>query len=362
MNKRILVTGGAGFIGHHFVEAVLKTTNWDVVILDRLDTSGNINRLTDIDCWDKEKHRVSFYYADLRAQLSDGLVGMLTQRGAAPFDYIVHFAAGTHVDRSITDPMGFVYDNVVGTGNLLNAIREFTNPDNDYYFFLKKGGRFLQFSTDEVFGPAPEGVLYKEWDRHNGNNPYAATKSGAEMLAISFAHTYKIPVSIIHCMNVFGERQHPEKFIPMTIKKVLAGENITIHADKTKTKAGTRFYLHARNICDAVLWVLREGKTLDGSGTQGIYNVVGDREVSNLEMAQLLHKYAKEWGEKNGVEVPDLKYEMVDFHSSRPGHDLRYGLDGSLIKSEGWVAPVDFETSLKRTVEWTIEHKDKWLY
>lgn len=364
--KNILITGGAGFIGHHFIEHILKNTDWNIVVLDRLDTSGNVNRITDIDCWAEEKHRVKFYHTDLRAPLSDALLGMITKKGTETFDYIVHFAAGTHVDRSITDPMAFVYDNVVATGHLIDAVRQFTNvdeehPEKEYYLFLKKGGKFLQFSTDEVFGPAPEGVLYKEWDRHNGNNPYAATKSGAEQLVNSFAHTFKLPVSIIHCMNVFGERQLSEKFIPMTIKKVLNGDMNIIHSDKSKTKAGTRFYLHARNICSAVLWVLENGKTLNGSGTQGVYNVVGDLEVSNLDMAHYIAKFVGEWQLARGLEVTPLKYEMVDFHSSRPGHDLRYGLDGGLIKSEGWIAPVDFEDSLRKTVFWTLDHKDKWL-
>lgn len=354
MSKKILITGGVGFIGSHFIEHVLKNTDWDIVTIDRLDTSGNINRLTDIECWEAEKHRVKFYYHDLRAEMNDGIARLLLLNDKKPidgeqamkiksFDYIIHFAAGTHVDRSITDPMGFVMDNTVATGNLLNAIRLFP--------LLADDGKFLYFSTDEVFGPAPEGILYKEWDRFNPNNPYAAAKAGGEDLVIAFANTYKIPSVITHCMNVFGERQHPEKFVPMCIKKILDGETITIHSNKDKTKAGTRFYLHTRNVSDAVMFVLEKGKLLDGSGTQGKYNIVGDKEVSNLEMAELIAKL---------LDKP-LKYEMVDFHSQRPGHDLRYGLDGSLMKEEGWVAPVGFEESLERTINWTLEHKEKWL-
>lgn len=354
-SKRILVTGGVGFIGHHFIEHILKNTDWDIVCLDRLDTSGNINRLTDVECWEAEKHRVSFYHTDLRAPMNDGLLGMITKKGSAPFDFIVHFAAGTHVDRSITDPLGFVHDNVLGTSHLIDAVRTFGE------FLLKPDGKYLQFSTDEVFGPAPEGVLYKEWDRHNGNNPYAATKSAAEQIVVAYSHTFKIPVSIIHCMNVFGERQHPEKFVPMVISKVLKGEKVIIHSDKTKTKSGTRFYLHTRNISSAVLWVLQHGKTLDGSATQGVYNVVGDEEVSNLDMAKLIEKYVGEYEVEKGRPAPKLDYEMVDFHSSRPGHDLRYGLDGGLIKSEGWIAPVGFEDSLRRMIFWTLDNKAKWL-
>ena len=354
MVKKLLLTGGAGFIGHHLIEAILKTTDWHIVCLDRLDVSGNLNRLTDIDVWEKEKHRVKFYYHDLRAEINDSVARLLLLGDSRPegfdinklepFDYIVHMAAGTHVDRSITDPLGFVYDNVVGTANLLNCIRLFP--------MLKDTGKFLMFSTDETFGPAPEGVLYKEWDRQNPNNPYAATKAGAENMTVAFAHTYGIPSMITHCMNVFGERQHPEKFIPMCIKKIIAGETVTIHSNKDKTKAGTRFYLHARNVCSAVLYVLENGKLLNGSGTQGKYNIVGDKEVSNLEMAQLVALYLGK----------ELKYEMVDFHSQRPGHDLRYGLSGDNLKKLGWKPPVGFEDSLRKTVEWSIDSAHKhWI-
>lgn len=352
MAKKLLLTGGAGFIGHHFIEAVLKQTDWHIVCLDRLDTSGNLNRLTDIDVWEKEKRRVKFYHHDLRAEINDSVARLLILGDSSsenfdagkvvPFDYIVHMAAGTHVDRSISDPLGFVQDNVVGTANLLNAIRLFP--------LLKEDGRFLYFSTDEVFGPAPEGVLYKEWDRHNPNNPYAAAKSGGEDMAVAFANTYKIPTVVTHTMNVFGERQHPEKFIPMCIKKILNGETVTVHANKDKTKAGTRFYIHARNLSSAVLYVLEHGKVLDGSATQGKYNIVGDQEVSNLDMAQLISSFLGK----------ELKYEMTDFHSSRPGHDLRYGLDGTLLKEAGWQSPLDFENSLRNTVMWSIDPKHKY--
>ncbi len=335
--KRILITGGVGFIGHHLIEAILKTTDWTIVTLDRLDTSGNPNRLTDIACWENEKHRVKFIFWDLKAEINEQVS---TQLGK--FDYIVHLAAGTHVDRSITDPMSFVYDNVVATGNLLNWVRV-AKP-------LNENGRVLYFSTDEVFGPAPEGVAYKEWDRFNAGNPYSAAKAGGECLADAFANTYKIPTIVTHCMNVFGERQHYEKFVPLVIKKILNDELITIHGNKEKTKAGTRFYLHARNISAAVIWLLENGKTLNSQGTTGKYNVVGEKEVSNLEMAQLIGKILNK----------EIKYEIVDFHSSRPGHDLRYALNGDLLKEEGFIYPASFEESLEKTVKWTLDNP-KWL-
>ena len=183
---------------------------------------------------------------DLKAELNPLLIKSLGR-----VDTILHLAAGSHVDRSIDDPMSFVMDNVVGTCNLLNYAR---NVDT-----LEK---FVYFSTDEVFGPAPDGVDYKEWDRYNSGNPYSATKAGAEELCLSFNNTYKMPMMITHCMNVFGERQHPEKYIPSTIRKVRDGEKVIIHANKDLTRAGSRYYIHAENVCSAVDFLLEKAKTV----------------------------------------------------------------------------------------------------
>jgi len=221
--SRVMVTGGTGFIGHHMIDYLLKNTDHEIVILDRLDFSGNLNRLAAIPSWEKESSRVSFVWHDLKAELNPLLIKSLGR-----VDTILHLAAGSHVDRSIDDPMSFVMDNVVGTCNLLNYAR---NVDT-----LEK---FVYFSTDEVFGPAPDGVDYKEWDRYNSGNPYSATKAGAEELCLSFNNTYKMPMMITHCMNVFGERQHPEKYIPSTIRKVRDGEKVIIHANKDLTRAGS---------------------------------------------------------------------------------------------------------------------------
>jgi dTDP-glucose 4,6-dehydratase len=224
-----------------------------------------------------------------------------------------------------------VFENVVATCNLLEYARRGCE-------------RFLYFSTDEVFGPAPEGVRYKEWDRYKSGNPYAATKAGGEELAIAFHNTYGVPVVVTHTMNVFGERQHPEKFIPSTIRKVRDGETVTVHADKTRTKAGTRFYIHAAHVANAVRFVLANGTPGDK------YNIVGEKEVSNLALA---HEIAKSVGKS-------LNFEMVDFHSSRPGHDLRYALDGSKLAEMGWTPPNTFEKSLSNTVHWTLRN-ERWL-
>jgi len=323
----VLLTGGAGFIGSHVAEHILRGTDWRLVFLDRLDCSGNLGRIAEIKGWDTYRTRCRWVWHDLKAPISSQLAGQI-----GPVDYVLHLAAGTHVDRSITDPMSFVYDNVVGTGNLLEYARQ------------KVPGRFVYFSTDEVFGPAPAGVAYKEWDRYKSANPYAATKAGAEELCVAYANTYRLPVLVTHCMNVFGERQHPEKFIPGTIAKVSRGEKVTIHANRDRTKAGSRFYIHARNVADALLFVIDKGEPGEK------YNIVGEREVDNLELAQLIAEY----------QGKPLRYEMVDFHSSRPGHDLRYALDGSKLAAMGWRPPVSFEDSLKRVVTWTLENP-RWL-
>lgn len=248
-------------------------------------------------------------------------------------DYILHIGAETHVDNSIEDPEPFVRSNVLGTMHLLNFARKQPN--------LKW---FVYFSTDEVFGPAPEGVKYKEWDRYNSGNPYAASKAGGEELALAYANTYKLPLFITHTMNCYGERQHPEKFIPKVIKSVLKGETVTIHADQTKTKAGSRFYIHCRNVADALLFLL------DHAEQREKYNIVGEKEIDNLELAKFIAK----------VVGKPLKYELTDFHSQRPGHDLRYALDGDKLKSMGWEPPKTIEDSLKKTIEWTLERED-WL-
>lgn len=341
---KIMITGGCGFAGHHTVEHFLKETDWDIVILDKLTyAASGLDRVRDIDAFDDK--RVSFFSVDITRPISIGI-----QQECEDVDYILHMAAETHVDNSITDPGPFVYSNVVGTYNIL----EFAKNIND-----KSGlGAFVYFSTDEVYGPAAinkytelgNGYMltltgaYREWDRYNATNPYSATKAGAEQLTLSYMNTYSLPGFIVNCMNLFGERQHPEKFIPLCIRKILHSEEITIHGTPDG-KSGSRFYIHCRNMAGAVHWLL------DKYNQRDKYNIVGEKELSNLELAQ---KIADIMGRH-------LKYKIVDFHSTRPGHDLRYGLDGTKLKNMGYKIPITIDESLRRTVEWTLNDK-KWLY
>ena len=325
---KIIITGGCGFIGHHFVEHIYKNTDWEIIILDKLSYASNgFERLRDTDTLNNR--RVKVFTNDLINPLPDGIIKEI----GPDIDYIVHMAAETHVDNSIKMPKLFIDNNVTSTLNMLEYARTLPN--------LKK---FFYFSTDEVFGPALGDTLFKEWDRHKPTNPYSASKSAAEQICVAYENTFKTPLVIVNVMNAFGERQHVEKFIPLCIRKLLNNEKIYIHSYPDKQTSGTRFYIHGRNIAAAVLFLINNGEIGEK------YNISGEKEVSNLEMAQLIAKFMNK----------ELDYELIDFHSDRPGHDLRYGLDGSKLFEMGFQLPVNFEESLQNMVKWTLENQ-KWL-
>ena len=339
MAKTILITGGGGFIAHHLINQVLIRTDWNVVTIDRLDYSGNLNRLHDLlqDRTAEERKRVRTIFHDLKAEMNPQIIADI-----GPVEIVAHLAAGSHVDRSIDHPMEFVMDNVVGTCNIL----EFARKQEDLE-------RFVYFSTDEVFGPAPNGVKYDEYDRYNSTNPYSASKAGGEELAVAYQNTYNMPIYITHTMNVFGQRQHPEKFIPLCIRRARDGDMITIHSDETKTIPGSRHYIHAEDVADATLFLLQNEHTLDAEQNNGIkcpkFNICGATELNNLELAQMI-------ADAQGKE---LNYQFMDFHSSRPGHDLRYALSGERMKQMGW-EPQPVEDRIKEVVQWTLENT-RWL-
>lgn len=340
--KRVLITGGAGFIAHHLIDFIISNTNWEVVSLDRLDYSGNLNRLDNIlsKVSNKEKQRIKILFHDLKSEINPWI-----KKEIGEINVILHLAAGSHVDRSIDYPMEFVMDNVVGTANILEYAR-FINDSIGLE-------RFVYFSTDEIFGPAPKGVNYKENDRYNSTNPYSATKAGAEELAVAYENTYNLPVFITHTMNVFGERQHPEKFIPMCIKKIRDGETITVHSDKTKTIPGTRHYIHAKDVAEALHFLLSNNiiNEVDYGGAKcPKFNIVGSEEINNLELANII---ASSQGK-------ELKYEMVDFHSSRPGHDLRYSLSGEKMKNLGWTPSIKLSDRINEVVNWSLKNPE-WI-
>jgi dTDP-glucose 4,6-dehydratase len=329
MSKNIIITGGMGFIGSHFVEHVHRQTDWVIIIFDKLTyASRGFDRLRNMGILHSD--RIHIFTIDLTSPISEGIAMELPD-----IHYIIHMAADTHVDNSIQNPTPFIHNNVMSTVQLLEFAR--TLP------YLEK---FFYFSTDEVYGSAPHGICYKETDRHNPTNPYSASKSAGEQICIAYENTYDIPLIMVNVMNAFGERQHIEKFIPKCIYNIVHDQKIMIHAeDETCKVSGSRFYIHARNISAAVLFLIEKGSIGE------LYHITGEKEVSNLEMAQCI---AQEIGKP-------LQYEMIHYHKDRPGHDSRYALDGTKLETLGWKPPVGFEESLQRTIRWTLKNPD-WLH
>jgi dTDP-glucose 4,6-dehydratase len=342
-SKRVLVTGAGGFMGSHVLRHILTSTDWEVVIIDSFRHKGKIDRITQqLD--GQDKNRVTTIVHDLAVPISEQMDYKIGE-----VDYVLNIASESHVDRSIDYPRAFIENNV----HLMLTMLEWLKKRNTTYEYgaTENIKKFIHISTDEVFGPAYGNHRHKEGEPHQPSNPYSASKACQEDICFSYWRTYGLPIIITNTMNLFGELQDVEKFIPMTIKKVIAGEAVSIHASADNI-IGTRYYLHARNQADALLFILQNIEpTLYGEATTLTrYNVVGEREVSNLELAQLVSKF---------VGKP-LKYKLVDFHSSRPGHDLRYALDGTKLAKEGWQQPLSFEDSLEKTVKWTMAHKE-WL-
>ncbi len=322
-NKTVLLTGGTGFIGHHLFQYIMKNTDWNVVIIDRFSYAGSADRILNFGKTKIERNRFNIIFHDLRSPFNTDILNKLENQY---INYVLHLAASTHVDRSIADPLSFVYDNVVGTCNLLEW---WTNSGY-------KPGIFLYFSTDEVFGPVMKGKA-KEWDNYNSNNPYAATKAGAEELCLAYANTYDLDIRITHTMNVFAEGQHIEKFIPLCVKYILEGKEIQVHANADCSISSSRCYIHAGKVAEAVLFVLKYGKQREK------YNIVGQREIGNADLVVTIAQILKK----------DANYKLVNFHSSRPGHDLRYALDGTKLKDMGfYYNEENFQKDLVQTVKW----------
>jgi dTDP-glucose 4,6-dehydratase len=341
MPKRVLITGGCGFIGGHTVEHLLRTTNWDITVLDGLRHAGNIRRLTDTQAFDAKRVRVEYH--DLRAPLYADLIQRLGWH-----DYIINMASDSHVDRSISDPVPFIHNNVMLVLNMLE------------YAVRARPAKFIQIGTDEVFGPAPAGVSHKEDDPLKPSNPYSASKAAQEMIAFSYWRTYGVPLILTRTMNNFGERQDPEKFVPKVIRQVMRGETVTIHAQPKRFNAdpgrpqdwtpGSRVWLHARNHADALRFILENVEAepfSEGVSTPVRFNIAGEREISNLALADRIASLLNK----------PLFFTMADFHSSRPGHDLRYSLDGSALRAAGWDQPMTLDQSFEKMVKWVVANE-----
>jgi dTDP-glucose 4,6-dehydratase len=330
---RILLTGASGFIGSHFLEHILINTDWDIICIASWKHKGTPERILESKYYDPK--RVEVITHDIVSPLTEQTIKRLGK-----IDYIVNFAAESHVDRSIDEPVPFIKNNVDVALTMFELAR------------VIKPKKFIQISTDEVYGVAPDEVNHKEWSSIIPSNPYSASKACQEAIAISYWRTYSVPLIITNTMNNFGERQDKEKYVAQLISKIEKGETVTIHG--SEDYIGSRYYLHARNHADAVLFLLNNIEpTMYDDGDHTLperYNVVGDVELNNLELAQMV----------SGIIGKELKYELSDFHSTRPGHDRRYALDGTKLKERGWTAPLGFEESLRQTIEWTQNNR-QWL-
>lgn len=335
--KRVLLTGAGGSIGVHFIAHIMHNTDWELVCTDSFRHKGEFDRIIEV-CKEHPYwvERIKVVTHDLIAPFSEREISSI-----GGIDYVINLASLSDVQASIDDPVPFVMNN---TALMLNVLE---------YARIAKPEVFLHFSTDEVYGPAEINQGHPEWDTILPSNPYAASKAAQEAIAISYWRSYGVPVIITNTMNNFGEMQQSSKYPVIVQKKVEAGELVTVHA-ASDGRMGTRYYLHSRNAADAVLFILKETDPyLHEPGAcdrPDKYNIVGDMQVDNLELAKLI---AELMGK-------DLKYEMVDFHSKQPGHDLHYGLDGKKLADLGWKQPVNFETSLQETINWQREHKE-WV-
>lgn len=315
---RVLVTGGAGFMGSDLVRR-LATEGTEVSVVDKLTYAGDIRRISQV------LDRIRFYKKDITHDKE--LEEIFSKEKP---NVVIHYAAETHVDRSIVEPHIFVKSNVFGTLNVLKA---------SYVVGVE---RFIHISTDEVYGELPLNSknCFAEEDPLKPGSPYSASKASAEMLVMSFIKTYKLPCIIIRASNNYGHWQYPEKLIPLAILRLLSGEKVPLYG----AGENIRTWLYVEDFTDAVIEILHKGKTGE------IYNVASDEEVNNMHVV------------KSILSLMNMPEDFIEFVQDRPGHDLRYAVSTVKVKNQiGWEPKISFEEGLQRTVNWFLENKD-WLF
>lgn len=332
MSKTCLITGGSGSVGIHVIGHIMTNTDWNVINIDSFHHKGYKARLEqtfkDHPDWEE---RVTTIQHDLTCPLPDIDFSI---------DYILHLAAMSDVFFSVENPQYVIKNNVDSTLNVLQFAIE------------AKPEAFVYFSTDEVYGPVSHpGEGHAEWSTHRPSNAYAASKAACEDICYAYWRSYGVPLIITNTMNNFGEMQSRSKFPVMVQNKVNKGETVTIHGNKKEI--GSRYYIHSRNVADALLHILNRGATKHELGQiddPERYHIVGDTCYSNLELAV---KIAYEMNKP-------LKYELQDFHKDNPAHDIHYGLQDNNLKATGWKQPVSTEESLANTIKWQDLHKE-WI-
>lgn len=331
-NKKVLITGGAGFIGSHVVRLfVNKYPEYDIYNLDALTYAGNLENLTDIE----GKANYQFIKADIvDAESIDALFA------EHRFDSVIHLAAESHVDRSITDPLAFVKTNIIGTVNLLNSFRDTWKDNFD-------GKLFYHVSTDEVYGSLGDTGLFLETTAYDPNSPYSASKAGSDHFVRAYGETYGLPHVITNCSNNYGPNQFPEKLIPLFIHNIKYNKPLPVYGDGKYTRDWLFVIDHAIAI-DLVFHKGNQGET---------YNIGGFNEWQNIDLIKVL---CKQMDEKMGRE-PGESTKLLSYVTDRPGHDRRYAIDATKISEElGWKPTVTFEEGLSKTIDWYLDNMD-WL-
>ncbi|ADO77561.1 dTDP-glucose 4,6-dehydratase [Halanaerobium praevalens] len=314
---KILIAGGAGFIGSNFIHYQLKHYADQIINIDKLTYAGNLENLKDVS----HKSNYQFYKIDICNK------NAIRKIMDSKIDLVVNFAAESHVDRSIADPAVFIQNNVLGTQNLLDLALEFE---------VKK---FIQISTDEVYGSLKSQNKFTELSPLNPSNPYAASKAAADLLVKSYFKTYKLPINITRCSNNFGPYQYPEKLIPLFIIKALKKEQLPLYGDGTNI----RDWIFVRDHCRAIDLVMRKGKTGE------IYNIGANNEKSNLEITKKI------------LSLLSKSENLIKYVKDRQGHDYRYAIDSTKIKKElDWQVNSSFEKDIIKTVNWYLENKKWW--
>lgn len=332
MEKTILITGGAGFIGSHVVrEFVIKYPEYKIINIDALTYAGNLENLKDIE--DKSN------YQFIKADITDAQHIFQIFEEHRP-EGIIHLAAESHVDRSITNPLSFVLTNVIGTVNLLNAAKHIWEDNYE-------GKRFHHVSTDEVYGALGDEGFFTEETKYDPHSPYSASKASSDHFVRAYGDTYGLPIVITNCSNNYGPNHFPEKLIPLCIHNIINNKPLPIYGDGKYTRDWLYVIDHARAI-DLVFHKAENGST---------YNIGGFNEWKNIDLVKEL---CRQMDIKLGRE-PGTSEKLITFVKDRPGHDLRYAIDASKINQElGWKPSVTFEEGLAKTIDWFMENQD-WL-
>ncbi|MBL4663493.1 MAG: dTDP-glucose 4,6-dehydratase [Flavobacteriaceae bacterium] len=335
-NNKVLVTGGAGFIGSNYVEYALGDSNDEIFVLDKLTYAGNLKNLECVS------HLPNYHF--VKGDICDAeLVQALFDEH--PFDKVVHFAAESHVDNSITGPGAFIETNIVGTFNLLQAAyKTWMNGPNSLKETFNHA-RFLHISTDEVYGTLGETGLFTEETPYAPNSPYSASKASSDFIVRSYFHTYGMPVVTTNCSNNYGPNQHKEKLIPTIIRKAISGEPIPIYGDGQNI----RDWLYVWDHCIGIKLALDIGALGE------TYNIGGRNERKNLYIAHTICELLDQLKPKDG------SYKnQISFVSDRPGHDFRYAIDADKIENDlNWKADENFESGILKTVQWYLDNTDR---